>query len=120
MFEFEKLDTYRLAIEFCQDVDGLLKKTSRSEYALSDQLRRAALSIPLNIAEGAGRWHDKEKRQYCFISRGSAFECVPILTLLENKQLISKEEHANSREKLKRIVQMLTKLAQSLDRDRDT
>jgi len=120
MFEFEKLDVYNLAMEFCQDVEFFLAKLPGRDFTFADQLRRAALSIPLNIAEGSGRWHEKEKRQFCFISCGSAFECVPILALLETKQLISKEEHASGREKLKRIIQMLTKLAQSLDRDRDT
>ncbi|MGZ3781951.1 MAG: four helix bundle protein [Pseudobdellovibrionaceae bacterium] len=43
---------------------------------LADQLSRAALSIPLNIDEGNGRWHNGDKRNFFWIARGSAFECV--------------------------------------------
>ena len=113
MFDFEKLDVYKVALEFCAEIEELIKVLPRSDFALIDQLKRAALSISLNIAEGSGRFHDKDRRQFYFVSRGSAFECVPILTILETKKLISKEIHANFREKLTRIVQMLTKLAQS-------
>ena len=120
MFEFEKLDVYKLAMEFCQDVEGILREIPKTEFALLDQLKRASLSVPLNIAEGSGRWHDNEKRQYCFISRGSVFECVALLSLVEMKKLISVDKHARLREKLKRLAQMLTKLAQSFSRDRDT
>ena len=117
MFDFEKLDVYNLALEFCQDVEVVLGKVPKNEYGLIDQLKRASLSIPLNIAEGSGRWHDKERKQYYFTSRGSVFECVPILTLLEIKNLISREMYLDLREKLTRLAQMLTKLAQSFDRD---
>ena len=120
MFDFEKLDAYRLALELCEDIEKVLRSIPRTEYVFIDQLKRAALSIPLNIAEGCGRKGDGERRQFFYISRGSAFECVPILTLLEKKQLLSSESLAALREKLTRVVQMLTKLAQSFDRARET
>jgi len=62
MFEFENLDVYQLALKFCEEIDSVLNSLSRSEYAYSDQLKRASLSIPLNIAEGCGRWHANEKK----------------------------------------------------------
>lgn len=120
MFEFEKLDVYRLAIEFCKVIDTVLGSIPRNEFALIDQLKRASLSIPLNIAEGAGRWHEKEKRQFYLISRGSVFECVPILSILEIKGLISSKQNADLREMLSRLTQMLTKLSQSFSRARET
>ncbi|MBI4126843.1 MAG: four helix bundle protein [Deltaproteobacteria bacterium] len=120
MFDFEKLDVYRLALEFYSDIAKLIDKLPKNEYAIIDQLKRAALSIPLNIAEGSGRTHDNEKRQFTFIARGSAFECVPILSLLERQNAVNQEVHAALREKLIRLVQMLTKLGQSFSRDRET
>jgi len=119
MFDFERLDTYKLALEFCGDVENLLHDIPKNEFTLIDQLKRASISIPLNIAEGCGRWHDKEKKQFYFIGRGSAFECVPILSILENKGLVKKEIIIQLRDKLTRLVQMLTKLAQSTDNKRD-
>lgn len=120
MFDFEKLDVYQLSLTFCQDIQGVLEALPRSEYPFIDQLKRASLSIPLNIAEGCGRWHDKEKKQFFFIARGSTFECIPLLTLIETKGLIQKEKHAALREKMKRLVQMLTKMANNLTRDRES
>jgi len=116
MFDFEKLDVYKLALEFHQDTERILKEIPKNEYVLIDQLKRAALSIPLNIAEGSGRWHDKERKQYCYTSRGSVFECVPLLAILHSKELITEKIHSELREKLTRLTQMLTKLAQSFDR----
>ena len=83
VFEFEKLDVYQLALSFHREIDVLLKNIPKSEYVIIDQLKRASLSVPLNIAEACGRWNKGEKRQHFFISRGSVFECIPILTILE-------------------------------------
>ena len=115
MFDFEKLDVYQLALEVCEDVEGLLRMLPKEDARMADQLNRATLSIPLNIAEASGRFHDKERKQFFAISRGSAFECVPLLTLFEKKKRINEMEHANLREKVVRLVQMLTKLIQKFD-----
>lgn len=120
MFEFEKLDVYKLAIEFCKLTEHVLKCIPKNEFALIDQLKRATLSIPLNIAEGSGRWHEKEKRQFYLISRGSVFECVSILSVMEMRGLITQEQNASLRETLARLTQMLTRLSQSFSRFRDT
>lgn len=116
MFDFEKLDVYQLALAFCRAVEGILEGLPKTDYRFTDQLGRAALSIVLNIAEGSGRSHDKERRQFYLIARGSAFECVPLLTLLDEKRQISQERHAELREILNRVVQMLTKLAQRYEK----
>lgn len=115
MFDFEKLDVYQLAISFCREIEKIIDTIPRLEFRFIDQLGRASLSIPLNIAEGSGRAHDKERRQFYLIARGSAFECVPLLTLLDEKNRISKEQHSGLRETLNRLVQMLTKLAQRFE-----
>ena len=63
-FQFEKLEVYQLALKFASKVDEVIKRLPKSEYSIIGQLKRASLSIPLNIAEGAGRWHDKDKKQF--------------------------------------------------------
>ncbi|MDI6715452.1 MAG: four helix bundle protein [Actinomycetota bacterium] len=65
----------------------------KGKYFMADQLRRASLSISLNIAEGNGRWHKAEKRQFFTIARGSACECVPILELLRRDGSIDSKTH---------------------------
>ena len=61
-----------------------------------DQLSRAVLSIPPNIAEGNGRNTIKEKVQFYKTARGSLFECIPILQLIAELNLISEVEHINN------------------------
>ena len=74
-----RFDAYRLALAFRSHVVRWLP-LKRAE--LSDQLDRASLSVPLNVAEGAGRVGRDQARHYA-IARGSAFECLAVLDLLE-------------------------------------
>jgi four helix bundle protein len=75
-----RFDAYRLALAFRAHVVRWLP-LKRSE--LSDQLDRASLSIALNIAEGAGRSGPRDQARHYAIARGSAFECLAVLDLLE-------------------------------------
>jgi len=71
-FLFEKLDVYQKVVEFSDKVISLTNQFPRGQSVVTDQLKRAALLIPLNIAEGSGRWHKDDKRQFNLISRGSS------------------------------------------------
>ena len=75
-----RFDAYRLALNFRRFVLTWLP-LKRTE--LSDQLDRASLSVPLNIAEGAGRVSPRERARHYAIARGSAVECLACLDLLE-------------------------------------
>ena len=74
-----RFDAYRLALAFRAHV---VRWLPLKRVELSDQLDRASLSIALNIAEGAGRAGRDQARHYA-IARGSAFECLAVLDLLE-------------------------------------
>ncbi|MDD4013910.1 MAG: four helix bundle protein, partial [Candidatus Omnitrophica bacterium] len=78
-FLFEKLDVYRKSLELAKKIHTLTSGMSPREAHLADQARRAASSVPLNIAEGNGRWHKKERKNLFLIARGSCCECVPLL-----------------------------------------
>lgn len=113
-FPFESLEVYQRATRFNEDVQNVLERNrglvSRS---IADQLIRASLSIPLNIAEGNGRWHKADKRQFFWVARGSVFECVPIFTILKIKNLVTDDENEKLREQLEILGKMLTRIIQA-------
>ena len=76
---------------------------------VADQLRRAALSIPLNIAEGAGRF-GKDQRRFHTTARGSALECAAVPDAIQALHLAADDDLRDSRELLVRVVSMLTKM----------
>lgn len=113
-FFFENMDVYKRAIDFTDKVAAVSRTFPRGQAIISDQLRRAANSIPLNVAEGSGRWNKGEKRQFYMISRGSAFECVAAAEICFRQSLIDKEKQEELRAELEAICQMLTKLIKSV------
>jgi four helix bundle protein len=87
---YEKLDVYRCAIEFLTIAMALIDRLGRGDSALKDQLRRASLSIPLNIAESSGKVFPNDRARFLAIARGSAMECgaclgSPIAGMRENE-----------------------------------
>lgn len=115
-FQFEKLEVYQKSLDWVEVVESLCEALKgKVSYSLIDQFSRAALSIPLNIAEGNGRWHKGEKRQFFWIARGSTFECVPIIQVLHRKNLIGEQQYAGCYEQLDVIAKMLTNLVKSVE-----
>jgi four helix bundle protein len=106
-FDFEKLDCFRIAQQF----NGLATRLApRGHRELRDQLARAALSIPLNIAESAGRTAPADKAHFVAIARGSAMECAAIVDVLLTGGIAAIGPCREARVLLIRIVQMLSKL----------
>jgi four helix bundle protein len=81
--DHEKLDVYHVAVEFVIVADEIVKHLPRGRGYLSDQLQRAALSIPLNIAEGAGEYSVDEKIRFYRMAKRSATECSAILNVCQ-------------------------------------
>ena len=96
---------YQRAVEFLPIAYALTKLV---DGEMSNQLRRAALSINLNIAEGTGRF-GKDERKFFVTARGSAFECAAILDAMVSLG-IADPRIPHGHELLVRIVSMLTKL----------
>ena len=105
-FDHEKLDVYREAIDFCGWVGDFLAATP-AKAAAKDQLDRASTGIPLNIAEGNGKFSAKDRARFLEVARGSALECAACLDVLFVRKLASEQQVAGQKEKLARIVQML-------------
>lgn len=109
-FLFENLDVYKKAVDFADEVSKLANNFPKGNYYLADQLNRAALSISANIAEGNGRYHQADRINFFRISRGSAFECVPILELCRRKLLVQDKKCADLKKMLEEICKMLSGL----------
>jgi four helix bundle protein len=105
--DFEKLDCYDVALDLMKLSSRIVIKGHRE---LRDQLKRASLSILLNCAEGAGRRSGVDKARFYSIARGSAMECAAIVAVLRSLGLAPIGICREARNKLIRIVQMMTKL----------
>jgi four helix bundle protein len=110
IFDHERLDVYRLAIDYVASSFRVAKSLNGSLRHARDQWLRAAQSIPLNIAEGNGKQSLKDKNRFFQIARGSALECAAIHDLLLSFDAIDAETNHVGKSSLKRIVSMLTRL----------
>ena len=110
MLSFQKLDVYRLAVEFLALTAEICADVPRGNAPLLDQLRRAATSIPLNIAEAAGRTGKADAAKTYAIARGSAMESAAVLDALLVLKLVGADVHQRGIDLLERVVAMLTKL----------
>jgi len=112
-FSFEKLEVYKRSLKFSIELCKLAAKFPYAYSRIRDQLIGAAISIPLNIAEGSGRFGKKEKANFYKYSRASVFECVPILTICYELGLISDEELLHYKDEASELSKMLNGLIKS-------
>jgi len=112
-FDHEKLEVYQLSLEFAARADELIDALPRGRGYLADQLRRAALSIVLNIAEGAGRFSPADKAVFYTRSRASATESAAVFDVCVKFKLVPPAIADQLKGILDRIAQMLTKLIKS-------
>lgn len=93
VYHFERLETYKQSRQLVKEIYELTKKFPPEErYSLSDQLRRAAISIPSNIAEGMGRLSPKETAHFIEISYGSLMEAYCQLQIAEDLMYITEQD----------------------------
>jgi four helix bundle protein len=113
MFDHEKLDVYKMAVEFVELADEISDDLPKGRHYLVDQIRRAAASIVLNIAEGAGEYSGPEKARFYRMAKRSTTECAAIIDVFDKLKLIDSNAVRKSKDSLLRIVQMLVKLVQA-------
>ena len=90
-FDHERLHVYQEAIAFCGWVGDLLNEIT-AKAAAKDQLDRASTSIPLNIAEGNGKFSNADRARFLEIARGSAVECAACLDVLLARKLVTSDQ----------------------------
>ena len=110
-FAFFDLRVYQEAKLLVKEVYLLMDKCPKWEnYALSDQLRRAVISVPSNIAEGSGRVSKKEKTHFIEYAYGSLTETLCQLDIAHDLGYISDEEFVNEKERINVIGKQLSGL----------
>jgi len=105
-FDHENLEVYREAIAFSAWLSSLVDSAARLGD-VKDQLDRASTSIPLNIAEGNGKYAVKDRCRFFDTAHGSALECAAGLDVLVAKGKLTPEEVRPGKERLQRIVRMI-------------
>lgn len=113
MFDFEKLEVYNKARDYHRSIWQLVQECVPGQIE-RNQILRASLSKVLNIAEGAGRFTNPDKRNFYIIARGSVYECVVLLDVLLDKQLLSSGKHSERYALSEEISKMLYALIKKL------
>jgi len=110
MLDDERLDVYQRAIEHLAFVFRSIQRLPRGYSALVDQWRRAAMSVPLNIAEAVGKTSEADRNNRYAIARGEAMECGAIIDVIRLIGAVPESDLAAAKQLLVRVVGMLSKL----------
>ncbi len=112
---FQDLRIWQKGIEVVKDIYILTKKFPKEElYGLTSQMRRSAVSIPSNIAEGFRRYHNKEYKQFLYITMGSCAELETQIVISHELNYLNDTDKIEVIEKLKYICRMINQLIKKL------
>ena len=113
---YKDLIVWQKGIELVNEIYVLTKMFPKEEmFGLTNQMRRAAVSIPANIAEGWGRNSTKSYIQFVRISRGSLYEIETMMVIAKNQNYINEEQKSSTSSRIDELGKMLNKLLQKLD-----
>jgi four helix bundle protein len=116
LLDYERLDVYRLARQLARETNELLKLLPPGRADVADQLRRATMSVALNIAEGSGEFAPKEKARFYRIAKRSTTECGAVLDHVIDIGFLAEAATADARVLVVRITGALVKLIKSTER----
>jgi four helix bundle protein len=108
--DYENLDVYRCALEFLRLALRVASNLPRGESELRAQLKTAAMSVPLNIAEGTGKPSPADRAHAHAIARGSAMECGALVDVCAIAGYISADDARRGKDLIVRTVAMLSKM----------
>jgi four helix bundle protein len=108
MSNYKTLDVWKVSMQLVKEVYVLTKKFPKDElYGLTSQTKRAAVSIPANIAEGLGRQYKKDTVQFLHVSRGSIYELETHLNIALMVEIISENDFNTVIPALEKPLQIL-------------
>ena len=115
-FGYEDLEVWQKAIDWASEIVSLCNdlETERRHYRLIEQLESACSSVAMNIAEGKGRYSQKEFIQFLYVARGSLYETVTLMEIFLKQQWITKDKFLELKETGKEIAKMLNSLMKSI------
>jgi four helix bundle protein len=116
-FDHEKLNVYHAALAFVGVATDLLERVPKAT-AVHNQLDRASTAIPLNIAEGSGKWTAPDRCRFFDTARGSALECAACLDVLVVKKVLRPDDIGEAKQMLVSVVSMLVGLIKAVAPDR--
>ena len=111
---YSEMIVWQKAMDLVDEIYRLTRLLPKEEmFCLSNQMRRAAVSVPSNIAEGHGRQTEKDFRQFLSVAQGSVFELQTQLTVCIRQQFVSQKDAALALSLCDEVGKMLTKLITS-------
>ncbi|MEX1001798.1 MAG: four helix bundle protein [Crocinitomicaceae bacterium] len=113
MFDFQKLEVYKKAKTFHVNCKSIILAKKLDKYVI-DQLGRASFSVPLNIAEGSGKFSKADRRNFFIIARASLFECIAVLDILCDQKTITQSEFENISMEADELSRMLYAMIKNL------
>ena len=110
-YNYKDLEAYKEAKILVRMIYSLLQRFPKEEmYALCDQLRRAVISVPSNIAEGSGRYSVKEQLHFIEIAYGSLLEVECQIDIAHDVKYVSDSEYSNVNNQIDKVSTLLSGL----------
>ena len=115
-FAYENLEVWNKAVDFAVEVIDTVEEitSERKHYRLIEQVESCSTSVPMNIAEGKGRFSRKEFKHFLYISRGSLYETMTLLEICRRKKWISDDQYLKLESAGKEIAGMIKGLINSI------
>ena len=119
MHKFKELEIWKRSRLFCLEIYKITSQFPESEkFGLTNQLRRASVSIPSNIAEGSSRSSNKDFERFLQITLGSAYEIETQLLIAYDLKFIDNEELEILSQNLESIIKMTSKFKSTLNKSK--
>ena len=116
MSNYKTLDAWKVSMELVKEIYILTKQFPKEElYGLTSQIRRSAVSIPTNIAEGLGRQYKKDTLQFVYVSRGSIYELETLINIGLMANIISENDFERLLLPIERALKLLYGLIKSYE-----
>ena len=111
MFKFEKLQAWKKSVALYEKVSKISNSINqREQFSLGEQIRRAALSISTNIAEGTGREGARESKYFFNVAKGSVYEVVSLLYIMKDRGYVENQDYEVLYQDCDEIAKMLSGL----------